>query len=92
MEAFLARVHRIEKWLAPAVTPGPEPLTQASLAKTFWGELVPTEAGLARQVGRDYEPASVLLDRIPAQGELRSKQTSVSRTTTPITAPSRAEP
>jgi type I restriction enzyme S subunit len=28
------------------------------------GRLVPTEAALARQEGRDYEPASVLLERI----------------------------
>ena len=34
------------------------------LAKAFRGELVPTEAELARQEGRDYEPASVLLERI----------------------------
>ncbi len=39
-------------------------LTQAILAKAFRGELVPTEAELARQEGRDYEPASVLLERI----------------------------
>lgn len=39
-------------------------LTQSILAKAFRGELVPTEAELARREGRDYEPASVLLDRI----------------------------
>jgi len=33
------------------------------------GRLVPTEAELARQEGRDYEPASVLLDRIRAARE-----------------------
>lgn len=37
---------------------------QAILAKAFRGELVPTEAELATQDGRDYEPASVLLERI----------------------------
>ncbi|HUP23652.1 MAG TPA: restriction endonuclease subunit S, partial [Thermoanaerobaculia bacterium] len=31
------------------------------------GRLVPTEAKLARAVGRDYEPASVLLERILAE-------------------------
>ncbi len=31
------------------------------------GRLVPTEAALARAEGRDYEPASVLLDRILAE-------------------------
>lgn len=41
-----------------------EKLTQSILAKTFRGELVPTEAELARRDGRKYEPASVLLERI----------------------------
>lgn len=31
------------------------------LARAFRGELVPTEADLARQEGRAYEPAAVLL-------------------------------
>lgn len=39
-------------------------LTQSILARAFRGELVTTEAELARQEGRDYEPASVLLERI----------------------------
>lgn len=37
---------------------------QSVLAKAFRGELVPIEAELARQQGRSYEPASVLLERI----------------------------
>ncbi len=41
-------------------------LTQAILAKALRGELVPTEAELARAEGRPYEPASVLLARIQA--------------------------
>jgi type I restriction enzyme S subunit len=44
-----------------------ERLTQAVLAKAFRGELVPTEAELARREGRDYEPAAALLARIAAQ-------------------------
>jgi type I restriction enzyme S subunit len=44
-----------------------EGLTQAVLAKAFRGELVPTEAELARREGRDYEPASALLERIRAE-------------------------
>jgi type I restriction enzyme S subunit len=44
-----------------------EQMTQAVLAKAFRGELVPTEADLARRDGRDYEPASALLDRIRAE-------------------------
>jgi hypothetical protein len=41
-----------------------EHLPQAILARAFRGELVPTEAELAVEEGRDYEPASVLLERI----------------------------
>jgi type I restriction enzyme, S subunit len=41
-----------------------EQLIQSILAKAFRGELVPTEAELARREGREYEPASVLLERI----------------------------
>ncbi len=41
-----------------------ERLTQAILGKAFRGELVPTEADLARAEGRPYEPASALLARI----------------------------
>ncbi len=39
-------------------------LTQSILARAFRGELVTTEAELARLEGRDYEPASLLLERI----------------------------
>ncbi len=35
-----------------------------ALPQAISGKLVPTEAELARQEGRDYEPASVLLERI----------------------------
>jgi type I restriction enzyme S subunit len=41
-------------------------LTQSLLAKAFRGELVPTEAELARQQGRPYESANELLARIRA--------------------------
>lgn len=41
-------------------------LQQSILAKAFRGELVPTEAKLARHEGRDYEPAAALLERIRA--------------------------
>lgn len=43
-----------------------ETLTQAILAKAFRGELVPTEAELARREGRSYESAAELLARIEA--------------------------
>ncbi|MBI4524752.1 MAG: restriction endonuclease subunit S [Deltaproteobacteria bacterium] len=41
-----------------------ERLTQAILGKAFRGELVPTEAELARREGRSYDSASELLARI----------------------------
>ncbi len=47
-----------------------ERLAQGILAKAFRGELVPTEAELARQEGREYEPASVLLKRIREPKEM----------------------
>jgi type I restriction enzyme, S subunit len=59
-------VDAIEKRVA-AATARAEKLTQAILAKAFRGELVPTEAELARREGRSYEPASVLLERIRAE-------------------------
>jgi len=50
-----------------AATKRADALTQSILRSAFRGELVPTEAELARAEGRDYEPASVLLERIRAQ-------------------------
>ncbi|MGB9242422.1 MAG: aldo/keto reductase [Candidatus Acidiferrales bacterium] len=46
-------------------------LTQAILAKAFRGELVPTEAELARREGRSYEPASAPLARIRDERRVR---------------------
>ncbi len=63
VEALFKLADAIEK-RAAAATQRVEKLTQAILAKAFRGELVPTEAELARIEGRDYEPASALLERI----------------------------
>jgi len=41
-----------------------EKLTASILAKAFRGELVPTEAALAKAEGRSYETAEQLLARI----------------------------
>ena len=41
-------------------------LRSGARVKAFRGELVPTEAELVLQGGRDYEPASALLARIRA--------------------------
>lgn len=51
---------------SPPRTARAEKLTQATVAKPFRGELVPTEAELARAEGRPYEPAFTLLARIQA--------------------------
>lgn len=48
----------------PAATALAEKLTQTHHVRAFRGELVPTEAELARADGREYEPAWALLGRI----------------------------
>ena len=49
-------------------------LPQSILGKAFRGELVPTEAELARREGRYYEPASILLERIREAREGHSRK------------------
>ena len=66
VSALFALADRIEAKVA-AATKKADGLTQAVLAKAFRGELVPTEAELARREGRDYEPADKLLERIKAE-------------------------
>ncbi len=66
VEVLLKRADTIEKRVA-AATERSKKLTQAILAKAFLGELVPTEAELARCESRSYEPASGLLAKIGAQ-------------------------
>jgi len=56
----------VEKRVA-AATVRAEKLTQAILAKAFRGELVPTEAEIARREGRSYESACELLARIKSE-------------------------
>lgn len=63
VEALFALADQIEARLAQAQAQV-DKLTPSLFAKAFNGELVPTEAELALQDGRDYEPASVLLERI----------------------------
>jgi type I restriction enzyme S subunit len=85
VEALFALADKTEARVQ-AATARVEKITQAILAKAFRGELVPTEAELARQEGRPYEPASVLLERIRAartaseKGQTR-KRSRQSRTT-----------
>jgi type I restriction enzyme S subunit len=66
VEALFKLADAIEKRVT-AATARADKLTQAILAKAFRGELVPTEAELARREGRAYEPASALLERIQAE-------------------------
>lgn len=66
VDGLLTLADTIERRVAMA-TARAEKLTQAILAKAFRGELVPTEAELARREGRSYEPASALLARIRSE-------------------------
>jgi type I restriction enzyme, S subunit len=63
VDALFALADTIEKRVA-AATARADKLTQAILAKAFRGELVPTEAELARQEGREFESAEALLEPI----------------------------
>jgi type I restriction enzyme S subunit len=73
VEAMFKLADTVEKRVAAAIARA-EKLTQAILAKAFSGELVPTEAELARLEGRPYETASELLARIKSERD--AKQTS----------------
>ncbi len=63
VESLFAFADKIEGRIANA-RDHVEKLTQSILAKAFKGELVPTEAELARIEGRDYETAKELLGHI----------------------------
>ncbi|MBN1424116.1 hypothetical protein JXA88_06125 [Candidatus Fermentibacteria bacterium] len=56
----------IEKRVAQASARA-DRLTQSILAKAFRGDLVPTEASLARYASSPYESAEELLARIQAE-------------------------
>src|SRR4029077_8981565 len=71
VEALFKLADAIEKRVVAAMARA-EKLTQAILAKAFRGELVPIEAELARRQGRDYEPASVLLELLCAERDKRA--------------------
>jgi len=51
------------------------------------GRLVPTEAELARAEGREYQPASVLLERILAERRLRWEEAELARMKTKAKVP-----
>jgi type I restriction enzyme S subunit len=71
LEALFTMADTIEKRLASA-SHRTEKIQQSILGKAFRGELVPTEAELARREGRSYEPASSLLARIKAERNIPS--------------------
>ena len=78
VEAMFKLAHAVEKRVE-AATVRAQKLIQAILAKAFRGELVPTEAKLARREGRSYEPASDLLARIKSKRESRGVSERVRR-------------
>jgi type I restriction enzyme S subunit len=79
VEAMFKLADAVEKRVA-AATARAEKLTQAILAKAFRGELVPTEAELARRERRSYETASELLARIKSERESKRVPEKVRRT------------
>lgn len=66
VDALFAFADSIETKIK-AVGEKTEKLRQSILAKAFSGELVETEAGIARRESRDYESAEVLLEIIKAE-------------------------
>ncbi len=81
VETLFKLADAIERRVAAAAARAGK-LTQAILAKAFRGELVPTEADLARQQGRPYEPASALLARIRAERDAADVKPKAKRTRT----------
>ncbi len=76
VDALFALADKIEA-RARSAAARMEKITQAILTEAFRGELVPTEAELARQEGRSYEPAAALLERI--RGERTAPDSQPSR-------------
>jgi type I restriction enzyme S subunit len=94
VDALFRLADTIEARVA-AATARADKITQAILAKAFRGELVPTEAELARQEGRDYEPASTLLARIRTErtaSEAAPKPARRPRVPATTPPPARAKP
>jgi type I restriction enzyme, S subunit len=73
VKGLFALADHIESRLVTAQTTL-ERLVPSLLAKAFRGELVPTEASLAQQQGRDYEPASALLERLHPRTMTKSNE------------------
>jgi type I restriction enzyme S subunit len=71
--ALIAFADSIEAKVA-AAREKTEKLRQSILAKAFSGELVETEAEIARREGRDYETAEVLIEKIKAENKISKKK------------------
>lgn len=84
---LFALADRIESRLADARRMADQ-LTQAVLARAFRGELVPTEAELARRENRTYEPAADILARIRADRDTAPANAKPKRTRKPRAAES----
>jgi type I restriction enzyme, S subunit len=78
VDVLLKIADAIEQRLVKAIA-GTDRLTQSILAKAFRGDLVPTEAEMARREGREYEPASVLLKRIRTESANHSETHALKR-------------
>jgi hypothetical protein len=75
VEDLFALAARIERRVAAAAASA-DRLVQAALAAALRGELVPTEAELARREGRELEPALALLERVRAEREAAGRAVS----------------
>lgn len=75
IEALLTIADAIDRRVKGA-TARADKLPQAVLSKAFSGELVPTEAELARAEGRTYETAAELLERVGARSKSQEKKAS----------------
>ncbi len=71
IQSLFDRCDAIEKKITDAAARASR-LTQSILVKAFRGELVASEAELARAEGRDFESAAALLYRIRAENEVAS--------------------
>lgn len=73
LEKFFRLADEIEKRVAATLRLG-QGLPSVLLARAFSGELVPTEAELARAEGRGYEPAATLLARVSSTRSATSRR------------------
>lgn len=88
LEEGLARIEQLEATVAAQIEQL-DVLQQAMLAKVFRGELVPTEAEIARREGRAYEDAAALLARLQHEAKPRPR---TRKRRTSQTAPPAPEP